>query len=127
MKEDNANLAMQYSEQVIQLGFVTIFAPAFPIGPLFAIIVNAIAVKGEINMYCYYGRRHIAKGASGIGAWQAFIELTSMVAVVVNSALVFYTASTSLSLGIFDGLEIYQKFAIVVLIEHAVIALKMLL
>jgi hypothetical protein len=127
MSQDNANLAMQYSEQVIQLGFVTIFAPAFPIAPLIAVIVNAISIKGELNMYCYYGRRSIAKGAAGIGAWQSIIEFVSTVAVIVNAGIVFFTADAALKTAWFAGFTDFEKFGIVIILEHILIGLKMLL
>jgi len=50
------------------LGIGGFFSALEPI-PLVAMIINAINVKAELNMYCFYGRRGIARGATGIGAW----------------------------------------------------------
>ena len=37
---------MNYSEMIIQLGFVTMFAPAFPLAPVFALFNNILEVRG---------------------------------------------------------------------------------
>ena len=78
-------------------------------------------------MYCFYGRRGHAKGASGIGAWAGFIELTSFVAVIVNCALIFYTANAVLTIDWFKEMDAQQKFFWVVIAEHIMIAFKILI
>ena len=112
---------MNYSEMVIQLGFVTMFAPAFPLAPLFALINNTIEFRGELYMN-RIKKRNRATGASGIGAWLWIIDLLSIVSVIANCGILFFTSQKLQESLDFDPIE---RFYIVILAEHGLIILKM--
>ncbi len=82
---------MNYSEMIIQLGFVTMFAPAFPLAPFFALLNNTIEFRGEIFLH-RIKKRNRATGASGIGAWLGIIDLLSIISVIVNCGILFFTS-----------------------------------
>ena len=112
---------MNYSEMVIQLGFVTMFAPAFPLAPFFAMINNTLEFRGEIFMH-RIKKRNRATGAAGIGAWIWIIDLLSIVSVIVNCGILFFTSDKLSESLDYDPID---RFYVVVLVEHGLILLKM--
>jgi hypothetical protein len=60
---------MQYSDIFIQLGYVMLFAQAFPLAPIFSIFVNFVEMKSTINRLSDYSQRFQALPATGIGSW----------------------------------------------------------
>jgi hypothetical protein len=49
------------SLQVIQYGYLTMFATAFPLAPLLVVIVIMIDVRTDIQRYLFRSRRPIAR------------------------------------------------------------------
>jgi hypothetical protein len=48
---------MQYSEIFVQLGYVMLFAQAFPLAPFLSIISNYIELKTTIDKFSDYSQR----------------------------------------------------------------------
>jgi hypothetical protein len=117
---------MKYSEVIIQLGYVVLFAQAFPLAPLFCIISNILEMKGAMNLMAFYQKRTVAQGASGIGAWKGMAEILSYVSIGVNCAIIYWTSNT-VSQITNHNYSREEEFMIVVLIEHCILALKLML
>lgn len=45
---DEDDLIDKYNESVLQFGYIVLFAPAFPIAPLIAILANVIQIRADI-------------------------------------------------------------------------------
>lgn len=60
MKPAPDSLVGYYNEAMIQLGFIALFAVAFPFGPLFSFLTNLLEIKIKLNHISEYGRRNIA-------------------------------------------------------------------
>jgi len=69
-------LVMKYSEIIIQLGYIVLFAPAFPMAPFFSMMCNFIEIKNNLNNLSFYSKRFHAKAAPGIGSWLGIIEVS---------------------------------------------------
>jgi len=78
LQTDSNVLVMKYSEIVLQFGYVTMFAPAFPLAPFFSMISNLIEIKTNMNNMAHQSKRYIALGASSIGSWAGIIEVISI-------------------------------------------------
>jgi hypothetical protein len=87
-------IMFRYSDMMIQLGYIVMFAQAFPLAPIFAIMSNLIEIKSNINMLSFHSIRFTAEGASGIGVWKNILEFISMTSIVVNSAVVAFTSKS---------------------------------
>ena len=56
---------------MLQFGFITFFAVAFPLGPIIALVLNVIEIKARIWLHCHVLRRPFVKKTktTGIGFW----------------------------------------------------------
>lgn len=59
----------------MQFGYIVMFAPGFPLAPLFSILCNFLEMKTNIDNFAFYSKRFQAKGADGIGSWKSIIEV----------------------------------------------------
>ena len=66
---------LKYSELMIQLGYIVMFAQVFPLAPFFSIICNLIEMKNNMDMLSFYSVRFQAEGSSGIGIWKNITEV----------------------------------------------------
>jgi anoctamin-8 len=72
-----------YMESVIDIGYITLFAAAFPVGPFILLLSNIQDVKMKILQFANVYRRPEAQRCAGIGEWVNIIELMSLVSVVL--------------------------------------------
>eukprot|EP01118_Nematostelium_gracile_P007789 TRINITY_DN2553_c0_g1_i3.p1 TRINITY_DN2553_c0_g1~~TRINITY_DN2553_c0_g1_i3.p1 ORF type:complete len:614 (+),score=155.14 TRINITY_DN2553_c0_g1_i3:501-2342(+) len=132
----------EYSEMVIQYGYLTIFASSFPLAPLLALINNVIEIRTDAFKLLTAHPRPPYKGAASIGMWFKILEFLGLVAVVTNCALIGLTY-----IGIYEAVggdincalrsdgsydcnnphkmdPSFVTLGIVLIIEHVVIGLK---
>jgi len=81
----------------IQFGYVTLFACAFPLSSLCAMLNNILEIKVDAFKLLFATQRHRYQGAEDIGTWQAVLEFMSLVSVVSNCAIICFTS------GVFKG------------------------
>lgn len=83
----------EYNEKVLQYGFLMLFAAAFPLAPLIALLTNAIDMKVDARRLLWTNRRPVAFRAEDIGMWYSILEFLNVAGVVTNSFLVAFTSS----------------------------------
>jgi hypothetical protein len=82
-----------YSEMVIQYGFITLFVVGFPLTPLLAFINNIAEVHVDAIKLTIGHRRPNPRGVEDIGSWNGFLALMSTISVMTNVGLVFFTGN----------------------------------
>jgi len=102
----------EYNEMVLQFGYITLFATAFPLAPLFALLNNLVEIRTDALKFLTYTRRPEYHGAANIGLrslsyceynksnyfdysiglWQKIIVVISVFAVVTNTVLIGFSA-----------------------------------
>mmetsp|Transcript_16124 Transcript_16124/g.23483 ORF Transcript_16124/g.23483 Transcript_16124/m.23483 type:complete len:243 (+) Transcript_16124:1-729(+) len=87
-------LLQDYSEVVIQFGYIAMFASALPIASCIALITNTVWIKGLIWKMFHVFQRPFPSGAQDIGFWQDILLIIATVAVVTNAGLIVFTMST---------------------------------
>ena len=80
-----------YLELCIQLGLVTLFAPAFPLAPLIAFFANVVEGIVDAFKMLRYNRKPFYRGAQDLGAWKYIFRFLSVSAVLSNVALILFT------------------------------------
>ena len=58
------------------------FAPAFPLGPVIALIANLFDIRAKLFSFVNCYKRSIAQKASGIGDWLLVWEVVSIISIV---------------------------------------------
>nr|CDS25633.2 protein of unknown function DUF590 [Hymenolepis microstoma] len=82
----------EYLEMLIQYGFITMFVPAFPIAPLFALLNNMVEIRTDAKKFLRLMRRPTIKREKGIGIWFGILSVVSSLAIRTNACLIAFTS-----------------------------------
>jgi len=111
----------EYSEMVIQFGYITLFASAFPVAPVMALMNNVVEIRTDaFKLLTAYSRPEYS-GAQSIGTWYGILELLGVFAVITNCLLIgfsFAPINTLLSE------DYFHVFAVIVVMEHIILFAK---
>lgn len=83
---DFAGLVMQY-------GFTILFVGAFPLAPTLAFVSGYIQIRIDGWKLCQAHRRPMPKTAEDIGTWQSMISILSVIGVIYNFGILFFTSN----------------------------------
>lgn len=79
-----------FNEMVIQYGYVALFAPAYSLAPLLALINNIIEIRVDAINLCYTTQRPQLKGQADIGSWYTVLNILGFAAVITNSTMIAF-------------------------------------
>ncbi|KAI3380611.1 hypothetical protein SNEBB_011199 [Seison nebaliae] len=85
-------LFTEYLKLALQFGFVTLFAVAFPLAPLLALMNNIIEIRIDAQKFLRKFRRIKPAMVTDIGIWQSIIEVISRLAVITNATIIAWTS-----------------------------------
>ncbi|KAE8999383.1 hypothetical protein PF011_g14655 [Phytophthora fragariae] len=111
-----------YTEMLVQFGYVSFFSLAFPLAPLLALLNNVLELRTDAFKLCHTRQRPLAHKASGIGVWLHVLQVMSVLAVLTNCFNLAY--STSLLERALPSVTPTQKVWIVFGIEHLMLLIK---
>ena len=94
LETESTVLVKKYAEIFIQFGYITMFAPVFPLAPLFSFLCNLLELKITMNSLAYNNKRNIAQPSSGIGYFKNILAFLSVISIPVNCGIVFYTSDS---------------------------------
>jgi len=114
----------EYCEIVVQYGYVTLFAAAFPLAPLLAILNDIIEVRTDAFKLLSAYNRPEYKGAKNIGTWFQILEILGVIAVMTNCLLIGFTFARVPA--IFSK-NPFHTLACIVILEHIILFLKFLI
>jgi len=111
----------EYNEMVIQYGYVTLFAAAFPLAPLMAVINNIIEVRTDAIKFLTGINRPPYRGAHDIGTWYGILEVIGVMAVITNCLLIGYAL-----IPVYDlfNQNAYHTFVAITILEHFIFLVK---
>jgi len=120
----------EFLEMIIQFGFSTLFAVAFPLAPLFAYLNNLAEYKIDLRNLLK-ARRPRPVASSSIGSWMTCLEAVGYLATLTNCCLLVYLGN---SLGNFLPDEaqnfinrIEGKVLLALGLEHILLAIKFIM
>ncbi|KAK7097648.1 hypothetical protein V1264_004595 [Littorina saxatilis] len=108
----------EYTEKIIQYGFLMLFATSFPLAPLLALLTNMFDLRVDAKRLLWWYRRPIAHVAQDIGMWYQILLFVNFAGVVSNAFLLAFTSTWGASY------STTGKLIIVIAFEHIVFALK---
>jgi len=83
----------EYNFVMIQLGYIVLFAPAFPIASLVSYLSFLVEIRSDAFKLLAVCQRPRYRGAQDIGSWVHVIEGLAVASVVTNVLLIGYTSS----------------------------------
>jgi len=113
----------EYSEMVIQYGYITLFAAAFPLAPLLAALNNVVELRSDTWKWLRTYNKPVYRGADDIGGWYTILEVIGVIAVITNCLLIAFSFPTLYK--IFS--DPYPTLIVAVILEHGILVAKYLL
>ena len=98
----------------MQFGYVTFFSSAFPLAALCAFANNFFEIRCDAFKLCKTCQRPFAQRVRSIGPWQDALEIMSVVAVMVNCALI---GVSDLADRLFPNFTPAQRIVLIVILE----------
>lgn len=130
-----------YLEMVLEFGYVTLFASAFPLASALSVVCNCIEIKNDVFKLLFVSRRPVPDRTANIGVWHRILTAIVWLGIVTNTALFatsrqlnacfpdlakgfyglanFAAVSTSPSARSFDNAR-FRALFIVVCLEHII-------
>jgi len=95
--EDEMDLAEyeqfdDYLEMVIQFGYVTLFASAFPLASFLSLLCNLVEMKSDLFKLCWVYRRPRPRPAQDIGTWESVMWAFVGLAVLTNCMIFTFSS-----------------------------------
>ena len=90
-------------EMTIQFGFLVLFSPAFPLGPLMAWLSVMLELRLDATALCRAHQRPRWEAVESIGTWEDVISGLTTIGVITNSLI---TSFVSVQTEIFFGIEV---------------------
>ncbi|CAN8073085.1 unnamed protein product [Agarophyton chilense] len=116
-----------YSELVMQFGFLALFGVAFPLASVVNMVNNTLEVRTDAYKLLQLSQRVDADDAADIGAWYAILQLLNVLSVWSNAALLIFT-SESLELLLPPDAESSRawllRLAAFLALEHVLLGVK---
>lgn len=111
----------EFTEKIIQYGYLMLFAASFPLAPLLALLFNVIDLRVDAKRLLWWNRRPTPFRDNDIGIWFHIINFINVVGVISNSFLIAFTSE----LGREKPLS--HKLGIVIGFEHFIFFMKFLI
>ncbi|XP_060078279.1 anoctamin-10-like [Ylistrum balloti] len=111
----------EYTEKIIQYGFLMLFAASLPLAPLIALLTLVIDIRVDAKRMLWWYRRPIAMVAQDIGTWFTILQVVNVCGVVSNGFIIAFTSSWG------QQYDIVTQLWIAIGFEHIVFAIKFLL
>ena len=91
--EEFVSTFSEFNDATIQYGYLAIFAPAYPLAPLFAFLKNVFDIRNDATAYTHNMRRPQWKQCEDIGAWFGVMNVIGFFAVITNATMVCFVGS----------------------------------
>ncbi|CAI2175932.1 18391_t:CDS:10 [Funneliformis geosporum] len=86
------SVQVEYTELILQFGFLTLFGSAFPLASLFAFLNNISEIRSDAFKYIHLSRRPFCGQAQDLGTWEPILQLISLISVLTNAIIIaFYS------------------------------------
>jgi len=109
-----------YNEIVLQFATVTVFALAYPLGALLALLNNLIEIRSDAFKLVQVTQRPFNSRGQDIGSWFSILKIVVTLATINNCALAGFTSQQFTKKGWVDndaGGQV-KKLAILFAVEH---------
>jgi len=127
-----------FKEMSLQFGYVTLFAVSYPLAALLAWFNNIIEMRLDAWQLCSVHQRARWRQQEDIGSWAGVFQALSLVNVITNACLIGFVgsqlaelmesssddATPAIGQTFKDRVKMWDMWAVVVVVEHAVLLAK---
>jgi len=128
--EPFGGVSERYGTLVIQIGYIVLFAPAFPVAALVTYANNLVRLRADAFLLLSSTQRPRYQGAEDIGSWETVLSVIGMLGVVTNVGIVGVTSHHLARALPLDVLWLHiqktDRFLLLVLAEHLLIIIMFL-
>ncbi|XP_017773591.1 PREDICTED: anoctamin-8 isoform X3 [Nicrophorus vespilloides] len=114
----------EHLEMTIQLGYVILFSSAFPPAAICAMFNNMIEIRSDAFKLAYVCQRPFGQRVPNIGTWQHCMEYMSIIAVLVNCALIGLSGQVH---RMFPDMTATQTILLIVALEHIMLCIRFII
>ncbi|XP_022912435.2 anoctamin-10 isoform X1 [Onthophagus taurus] len=114
----------EHLEMTMQLGYVILFSSAFPPAALCAMFNNFIEIRSDAFKLAYVCQRPFGQRVPNIGTWQHCMEYMSIMAVLVNCALIGLSGQVH---RMFPDMTATQTILLIVALEHIMLCIRFII
>lgn len=82
----------EYTEKVLQYGYLMLFAAAFPLAPLIALLTNIIDLRIDARRMLWFNRRPVPQRAQDIGMWYTILTFLNYTGMITNALILGLTS-----------------------------------
>ncbi|XP_015837199.1 anoctamin-8 isoform X2 [Tribolium castaneum] len=111
-------------EMTMQLGYVILFSSAFPPAAVCAMLNNLIEIRSDAFKLAYVCQRPFGQRVPNIGTWQNCMEYMSIMAVLVNCALIGLSGQVH---RMFPDMTATQTILLIVALEHIMLVIRFII
>ena len=86
------NTMRDYMSLVVQFNYAVMYVAAFPLAPFLALVSAYVQLRIDAWKFVLTHRRPIPKSAEDIGTWEDCLNLLSVIAIVSNFGVMFFTS-----------------------------------
>jgi hypothetical protein len=79
-----------FNEMIIQYGYVALFAPAYKLAPVLALINNVVEIRVDAMKLCHATQRPFWTSMADIGSWFTVLNILGFVAIITNSSMIAF-------------------------------------
>lgn len=83
----------EFTSAVVQYGYLALFAPAYPLAPLLALVNNILEMRLDAVKLCTVTRRPHVRQAEDIGSWFTVLNVLGFFAVLTNATMLAFVGS----------------------------------
>ncbi|XP_065667826.1 anoctamin-3 isoform X3 [Hydra vulgaris] len=78
----------EYTEKVLQYGYLMLFASALPLAPLIAMVTTLIDLRIDARRLLWFNRRPVPERAEDIGMWFTILSFLNFVGIITNALII---------------------------------------
>ena len=118
-------IVFEYMPKMIQFGYIALFASAFPIGALLALLNNLSYLRSNAVKMIKAIQRPKYIGAETIGSFYTILQILSYLAVISNVVIIALTSNQLESY--VSGIDTAGKLRAILILEHGVLFFKIII
>jgi hypothetical protein len=114
----------EFTELVVQFGYVTMFTAAFPPAAIFAMLNNIYEIRLDSRKILTTNRRPFPTGAADIGTFLHLVNGIGFLAVAINFVLIGFVSTQLRDQYTDKPLDNFTMLLVVVIAEHVMVLAK---